>query len=84
MDFYRALRYTGGSRWDLGNTECYIAWCGEIGLANRWSLWEWALGLPGNHFFQAGLLGFQEAGFALLCSPVAPSGSAREEEQSPL
>lgn len=53
---------------DLRNTECYFAWCSEIGLANRWSFWEWALGLPGNRFSQAGLLWFQEAGFALLCS----------------
>lgn len=66
---YIAPRHTGGSRWDLRNTECYIAWCGEMGLADRWRLWEWALGLPGNRFFQAGLLGLQEVGFALLCSP---------------
>lgn len=77
MDFYIALRHTGGSRWDLGNTECYIAWCGEIGLANRWSLWEWALGLPGNRFFQAGLLG------GWVCSLLS-SGSVQEEEKSPL
>lgn len=61
----------------LRDTESCIAWCGRIGLTNRWSLWEWALGLPGNHFFRAGLLWVQEAGFALLCSPMAQSGSSR-------
>lgn len=54
--------------------------------------WSWAgrqmdpfgMGLPGNGFSQAGLLQFQEAGFALLCLPMAQSGSVQEEEQSPL
>lgn len=50
-----------------------------MGLADRWSLWEWAPGLPGNRFLQAGLLGLQEVGFALLCSPRL----SQEEEQSP-
>ena len=72
----------GGSRWDLRNAEFYVAWCGEVGLANRWILLECALGLPGNRFSQAGLLRFQEAGFALLCSPMAQSGSVQEEERS--
>lgn len=51
VDFYIAPRHRGGSRWDSRNTECYIAWYSETGLANRWSLWEWTLGLPGNRFF---------------------------------
>lgn len=68
----------------LRDTESCIAWCGRIGLTNRWSLWEWALGLPGNHFLRAGLRWVQEAGFALLCSPIAQSGSVQEEELSPL
>lgn len=42
------------------------------------------MGLPGNGFSQAGLLWLQEAGFALLCLPMAQSGSVQKEEQSPL
>lgn len=84
VDFYIAPRHTGGSRWDMRNAGCCVAWCGEAGLANRWIILEWALGLPGNHFSQAGLLEFQEAGFALLCLPMAQLGSVQKEERSPL
>ena len=41
-----------------GDAGCCVAWCGEAGLANRWILSEWVLGLPGNRFSQAGLLQF--------------------------
>lgn len=71
---YIALRHTGGSRWDLRNADFHVVWCGEVGLANRWILLEWALGLPGNRSPQAGLLQFLEAGCALLCSPRAQPG----------
>lgn len=66
---------------DPRNTECYFAWCNEIGLANRWSFWEWALGLPGNGFSQAGLLWFQEAGFALLCSGWLSQAQSRRRSK---
>lgn len=81
MDVYRALRHTGGGRWDVRNTECRSAWCGDAGAGRQMD--PFGMGLPGNRFPQAGLLGFQEAGFALVCLPMAQPGSVQKEEQSP-